>query len=920
MLRVRTRRKSDLVKQPAEHLLDVVTPRTNAALISPAEHLCAGLSVDTGSPGGGPVALEIVADDERCRFVIRAQSELQVQRLRGQVGAAYPQAALRAMNGASFPSGDPLNVGPEAQVACCAMRLRAGDHLPIRTFQDRELDADAGPTQTDPILGVLGAMQGLPPGWKMASQLVLIQPAPAGWAGAYQRLALEHPISAERQGTASSGTSLSSLVSILALGITALVGLDIWTAWQQSDWGTVVLLTVGLLAVAGIGLGIFLRFGRRQLHDPRLVQEKLMRDACRAELRLAVVAPAYVAPSELQARLDRFAASYRTFTVAAGNAFIPRRLKRRTFDLRTLVPLDRPCLLNLRELAGLWHLPQAADDVPLVERTTARQRLPLAATVGAGPNGEGCRIGVSEHQGHAVAVALSPGLLQRHLLAIAKTRRGKSSLMLRLAHHLMLAGTNGPGGRAAGATNRCIILVDPHSDLATAALGLVPPEREDDVVYLDIANRNRPFGVNLLDVGLGWDRDQAVGNALRVFKREFDAFWGPRMEDAFRFALMALFEANEAICHVDPEVGRGSQHTVLEVPDLLGLPRFRNTVLKRTSDPAIKHWFSSYFDPLELRHRQEIINPVQTKVHKYAGSKVARGIVGQPRSTIDFRELIARDRIVLINLHAFDVIEDTAALIGGTLLNLAARAVSSQSLLPPDQRRNVTMLVDEFHTIPGADYEQVFGELAKYGANMILATQTLARLDRLTEADRTRDLRAAVFSNLDGLFAFHTSAEDAEYLAEELGGGLNKQDLLELGHYQCYARITDVRNGERLPAFSVRLEAPPAPDPALADRLAATSAARYGRSVVDVELDLQAAAERIRSSSAQAAQDQQQSSGSGAPSAARTPAGGEVPRRRRSAMTSEKTRSKGESRKRATARNAAVQGTERGEDGERSTA
>jgi len=29
---------------------------------------------------------------------------------------------------------------------------------------------------------------------------------------------------------------------------------------------------------------------------------------------------------------------------------------------------------------------------------------------------------------------------------------------------------------------------------------------------------------------------------------------------------------------------------------------------------------------------------------------------------------------------------------------------------------------------------------------------------------------------------FHTRAEDAEYLAEELGGGLNKQDLLDLGH------------------------------------------------------------------------------------------------------------------------------------------
>src|SRR6202163_1401805 len=233
-------------------------------------------------------------------------------------------------------------------------------------------------------------------------------------------------------------------------------------------------------------------------------------------------------------------------------------------------------------------------------------------------------------------------------------------------------------------------------------------------------------------------------------------------------------------------------------------------------------------------------------MHKYAGSKVARFIVGQPRSTIDFRALIAQDKIVLINLHAFDVIEDIAALVGGTLLNLAARAVSSQQSLPPEQRRSVTMAVDEFHTIPGADYEQVFGELSKYGANMSLATQTLARLDRLTQGDRTRDLRAAVFSNLDGLFAFHTSAEDAEYLAEELGAGLNKQDVLELGHYQCYARLTDARTGERLPTFSVQLEPPPESDDQLAIRLARLSAERYGRDALDVELDLQSAMERIR--------------------------------------------------------------------------
>src|SRR5437660_12845749 len=150
----------------------------------------------------------------------------------------------------------------------------------------------------------------------------------------------------------------------------------------------------------------------------------------------------------------------------------------------------------------------------------------------------------------------------------------------------MLAGTTGRGGRSAGKEKRCLILVDPHSDLATSALGLVPPERRDDVVYLDLGNGMRPFGVNLLDVGLGWHRDQAVGNALRVFKREFDAFWGPRMEDAFRFALMALFEANEAIWQMDPIGGGSAQHTLLEVPDLLGHRRFRYQALKRTQDTA----------------------------------------------------------------------------------------------------------------------------------------------------------------------------------------------------------------------------------------------------------------------------------------------------------------------------------------------
>ena len=135
--------------------------------------------------------------------------------------------------------------------------------------------------------------------------------------------------------------------------------------------------------------------------------------------------------------------------------------------------------------------------------------------------------------------ALCPGLPRGHLLAVAKTRRGKSTPLLRLTQHLMQSNE-----RSVDREPRCLVLVDPHRDLASAVLALVPRQRLADVVYLEVSKRRRPFSINQLDVGRGWDRDQAAANAL-IFKREFDRFWGRRMADALRFAVLALFEADQ---------------------------------------------------------------------------------------------------------------------------------------------------------------------------------------------------------------------------------------------------------------------------------------------------------------------------------------------------------------------------------------
>jgi hypothetical protein len=231
-----------------------------------------------------------------------------------------------------------------------------------------------------------------------------------------------------------------------------------------------------------------------------------------------------------------------------------------------------------------------------------------------------------------------------------------------------------------------------------------------------------------------------------------------------------------------------------------------------------------------------------SKVNKYAGSRAARSIVGQPRSTIEPSGWLRSGAIVVVNTAKGTIGADTAALIGGSLINLVSLLIGAQATLRDDQRRPSTPIVDEFHTMPGADYEGILSELSKYGASLVLATQSLARLEAL-DRDQGRSLRATVFANLDGLFAFHTSAEDARYLVQELGEEIDEHDLVELGEHQCDPKLSS--GGERLPTFSVALDPPPASDPIARDQIIELSSALFGRDQKAIEDDLRSALARI---------------------------------------------------------------------------
>jgi hypothetical protein len=135
----------------------------------------------------------------------------------------------------------------------------------LRIFGDRDLDADAGPAQADPVLGILAALADLPPGWRGLAQLLVLRPAPSDWAEPYRRLSLESPLQAER--AANGGVSLVGPLLLVGLAGLALVSSSVAGAWQQGDWLGVLGPVGGLAVLGGGALGVRRWLGRTRYRE-----------------------------------------------------------------------------------------------------------------------------------------------------------------------------------------------------------------------------------------------------------------------------------------------------------------------------------------------------------------------------------------------------------------------------------------------------------------------------------------------------------------------------------------------------------------------------------------------------------------------------------------------------------------------------
>lgn len=506
-------------------------------------------------------------------------------------------------------------------------------------------------------------------------------------------------------------------------------------------------------------------------------------------------------PAQARELLRSVAASLRSYDAANSlelrRVWFGRRFRER-FRLRQF-PLYGSVLLTARELAGLWHLPsEALPHLQLV-------RSPKLPPPQGASQGERL-LGLSTWGGEHRPVRLSVADSRHHLHLLGSTGTGKTTALLNLAAQDIAAG-------------RGVGVLDPKGDLVRGLLARLPRERLGDVVLISPDESELSVGINPLELAPGEDRDLAAENALTIFKRIYERYWGPRTDDVLKSALRTLLYRPDS--------------TLAHVPLLLTSRAFRQRTLKAARDPLGLDGFWLWFEKLTETQRGEAIGPVLNKLRDFLVRPRLRRLLCQSRSTVDLRTVVDSGQILLADLSVGRWGESTAALIGSFLVSKLWQAVLARTGREEEERRDFFLFMDEFQHFQGigGPFADALAEARSLRLSLTIANQHLGQLPR--------DLREAIASNARSRAVFQCGQDDAAYLAREFAP-LDAAALMSLPRFEMAARLSI--GGQASPSLTLRTQ-PPSEivDPGVAREATAASLARYGRPVEVIDRELLAA-------------------------------------------------------------------------------
>jgi CxxC-x17-CxxC domain-containing protein len=407
---------------------------------------------------------------------------------------------------------------------------------------------------------------------------------------------------------------------------------------------------------------------------------------------------------------------------------------------------------------------------------------------------------------------------RRHVYIVGKTGVGKTVL---LENMVIQDIQNGYG----------VAVVDPHGEFAEKMLDFVPSNRVNDVVYFNPADAEHPIAFNVMENVEQDYRHLAASGLMGAFKKIWAGLWSSRMEYILYNTILALLEYPGT--------------TLLGINRMLADRDYRDKVVDKIKDTAIKSFWINEFAKYPDRFREEAVAPIQNKVGQFISTPLIRNIIGQVKSSINMRDVMDQSKILIVNLSKGKIGEDASNLLGALIITKLQLAAMERVNIPEEERKDFYLYVDEFQNFATDAFASILSEARKYHLCLILAHQYIAQLDEMTDKGKSTKVRDAIFGNVGTLITFRVGAVDAEFLEKEFMPEFIIDDLVNLDKYNVYLKL--MIDGAASKAFSATTLPPySAPEKSNKDKIIKLSQERYTNLKEEIEEKLAKWSETVR--------------------------------------------------------------------------
>ena len=392
----------------------------------------------------------------------------------------------------------------------------------------------------------------------------------------------------------------------------------------------------------------------------------------------------------------------------------------------------------------------------------------------------GIVLGDSHSRAAAEPVRLTTEDRMRHCYLLGATGSGKSTLLLNMLTQDIAAGEG-------------VCLIDPHGDLYQQTLERIPSERSADVVLIDATDFDRAVGINFLECNSKhrWaERNFIINELAQIFQRLYGSVpesMGPAFFQYMRNSL-------ELLMH-DP----AGNVTLVDLPRVFEERDYRMYLREHCTDPLVKAFWGSIAEKTSGESSLANMAPyITNKFAEFIYNRLVRAIVGQSRSTIDFRAILAQRRILLVRLSKGLIGDRDARFLGMIILGKLVAAALARADSPAAQRHPFRVYVDECQNFTTETMASALAEGRKYGLALTLANQNLKQVD-----DKVLQ---TILANTGTKLFFRTSIDDAKCVEKYVSPLVAAEDLATMPDFHVAARM--LAGAQPSPPFVFRTRQP----------------------------------------------------------------------------------------------------------------